>query len=114
MKNLKQIENLHILFWLLKDNSWCHEWKTLGVVMIVPTLLVQAWIVFVYRKQTHEIYHSVGVLFWIMANAVWMCGEFFVGGFDDHLRWVPSIFFGLGLATIIFYYVAISWRCKKP
>jgi len=42
----RQMENMHILFWLLKDISWCMVWKPLGILMIAPTLgiaLVITW-----------------------------------------------------------------------
>jgi hypothetical protein len=40
------MENLHIVFWLFKDVSWCMGWKVLGVVFIIPTLAISiiiAW-----------------------------------------------------------------------
>ena len=36
----RKMENLHILFWLLKDISWCLAWKPLGIAMIFPTLIM--------------------------------------------------------------------------
>ncbi len=33
----RKIENLHIVFWLIKDMAWAMLWKPLGVFMIVPT-----------------------------------------------------------------------------
>ncbi len=29
----RKMENRHILFWLLKDVSWCMVWKMLGILM---------------------------------------------------------------------------------
>jgi hypothetical protein len=28
----RKMENLHIVFWLLKDLSWCMVWRPLGIV----------------------------------------------------------------------------------
>ena len=36
----RKMENQHILFWLIKDISWCMIWKTLGIIMVVPTLSI--------------------------------------------------------------------------
>jgi hypothetical protein len=36
--HFRRIENLHIVFWLFKDLSWCMIWKPLGILMIFPTL----------------------------------------------------------------------------
>jgi len=36
----QHFENFHIVLWLVKDLSWCMLLKTLGIVMITPTLLL--------------------------------------------------------------------------
>ena len=36
----RRMENMHIIFWLLKDISWCLFWKPLGIAMIFPTLII--------------------------------------------------------------------------
>jgi hypothetical protein len=36
----RRMENLHIVFWLIKDISWCMIWKPLGILMIFPTLII--------------------------------------------------------------------------
>ncbi len=75
-KNNRFVENLHIFFWLIKDTSWVMEFKTLGVCMIFPTVLIAA--LFVYRTvKVPEFYANLSVLFWIFANSFWMCAEFF-------------------------------------
>jgi len=75
-KNNRFVENLHILFWLIKDTSWVMEFKILGVCMILPTVFIA--IAFVYRSfKTPEFFVNLSVLFWIGANSFWMCAEFF-------------------------------------
>ena len=34
----RKIENLHIVFWLIKDLSWAMLWRPLGLIMIIPTI----------------------------------------------------------------------------
>ena len=75
-KKFHVVENFHIFFWLIKDISWCLELKTLGVSMIIPTILVT--ILMMYRtRQKSDFWVNFSVLFWISANSYWMCMEFF-------------------------------------
>ena len=36
----RKMENTYILFWLIKDISWCMIWKTLGQLMVAHTLSI--------------------------------------------------------------------------
>jgi hypothetical protein len=105
-KTQRDIENIHIFLWLMKDNAWCHDWHFLGMVMVIPTLAVQMYITWVTRKDMHEVFHAIAILLWIAANAIWMTGEFF---FNDTWRFVPSCLFAAGLASVVFYY-AVYFR----
>ncbi|HEX6832647.1 MAG TPA: hypothetical protein VF132_03850 [Rudaea sp.] len=82
----RRIENLHIVFWLMKDISWCMLWRTLGMVMIVPTLGAAIYITWRARRMRAELAHNLAVVFWITANAWWMITEFFE--FDDKVLWL--------------------------
>jgi len=106
----RKVENLHIVFWLLKDISWCLEWKVLGVSMIFPTLLIAIVISWRQRHQPAELAHNVAVAFWIMANSYWMIAEFF--GFDEEHIWravearhLAAIPFALGMLFLLNYYL---------
>ena len=77
----RKMENTHILFWLLKDVSWCMIWKPLGIAMIFPTLIISIIIAWRTRSLTSELAHNLAVTFWITANSYWMISEFF--GFDE-------------------------------
>ncbi len=74
----RKIENLHILFWLLKDLSWAMLWKPLGLLMIVPTIGAALLITWQTRHIKSEFLHNLAVDFWILANAYWMITEFTV------------------------------------
>lgn len=69
--------------------------------MILPTLSVAFWLTFKMRKSYPELMHNLAVILWIMANSVWMVGEFF---FDDGTRPVALVFFGLGLTLLSVFY----------
>ena len=110
----RKMENLHIVFWLFKDVAWCMIWKPLGIVMIFPTLIISLVIAWRTRKNVSELCHNLAISFWITANSYWMISEFFL--FDTkplispelnfkHLALIP---FGLGLISLIFYY--LYWK----
>ncbi|HNP00535.1 MAG TPA: hypothetical protein PKM83_12350, partial [Ferruginibacter sp.] len=68
----RKMENLHIVFWLLKDISWCMVWRPLGIIMVIPTLAVAIWIVFKNKTFMSEVCHNLAIVFWISANSFWM------------------------------------------
>lgn len=107
----RKVENLHILFWLLKDICWCMSFKTVGVIMLVPTLTVAILITWQTRKLKAELFHNLAVTFWICANGYWMIIEFM--GKDDTLRIFTVIPFLIGLFFIVTYYVFILPKEKK-
>jgi hypothetical protein len=106
----RRMENMHILFWLLKDIGWCMIWKPLGLSMIVPTLSIAVLITCRTRGIKAELAHNLAIVFWITANSYWMISEFF--GFDTvhvwgnitgkHMALVPFL---TGLAILLYYYV---------
>ncbi len=106
----RRMENMHIIFWLLKDVSWCLIWKVLGMIMIVPTLVISLVIAWRTRQFKSELAHNLAISFWISANSYWMISEFY--GFDEvhiwkgmearHLALLP---FGAGIAILAFYYI---------
>lgn len=77
------------------------EWKTMGVGMIPPTLFMAFFIAWKTRKDP-DFYINVAVCCWILANAYWMCCEFF--GFA-HLKDMAGIPFVLGMVSVAFFYL---------
>ena len=104
------MENLHIVFWLLKDISWCLIWKPLGVLMIFPTLIISLVIAWRTRHMFSELCHNAAISLWITANSYWMISEFFQ--FDEksfhglfEFRLFAVIPFGLGILMLAYYYI---------
>lgn len=114
----RKMENLHIVFWLLKDVSWCMIWRPLGVAMIVPTLIISIVIAWRTRQYMSELCHNLAITIWIMANSYWMISEFLhfdgdtiFGEFTyKHLALIP---FTLGLIILGFYYIIWKPRHKE-
>src|SRR5215212_3666122 len=91
----RKMENLHIVFWLLKDISWCMIWRPLGIAMIFPTLIIAIVISIRTRQYVSEVCHNVAIVFWITANAYWMISEFFY--FDEEIVYqnIPYKYFAI-------------------
>jgi hypothetical protein len=111
--SFRKMENLHIVFWLIKDISWCMVWRPLGIAMIFPTLIVSIIIAWRTRQFVSELCHNVAISFWISANAYWMISEFLK--FDDnivfgsiHYKQLAMIPFLIGIIILAFYY--LYWK----
>jgi hypothetical protein len=106
----RKMENLHIVFWLLKDISWCMVWRVLGIAMIIPTLSVAIMIAWRTRHFKSELSHNLAIAFWISANSIWMISEFFkfdaiplgLGFEGKHLALIPFV---IGIVILAWYYI---------
>ncbi|MCE3258607.1 MAG: hypothetical protein K0S12_248 [Bacteroidetes bacterium] len=92
---------MHIVFWLVKDSCWMMEFKTLGAIMIIPTVFLAVYLVY-KTVGTRDFYINMAIFFWISANSFWMLMEFFN---DNHLRYYASIPFALGFVFVVLFYV---------
>ncbi|HKR07160.1 MAG TPA: hypothetical protein VJY62_21160 [Bacteroidia bacterium] len=101
IKSIRGKENMHIVMWLLKDSCWVMDWKIAGIIMIIPTLSLAVYITWKMRHNKSELFHNLAVCNWITANSIWMAGEFF---YNDTLRPPATIFFALGVLSVIYYY----------
>ena len=99
-EKIKKFESLHIVFWLIKDSCWMLELRWLGIIMVIPTLIIAAIIVYITRKTT-DVFINLAILFWICANSFWMYIEFFTSG---ELKLWASIPFTLGFIFVGIYY----------
>jgi hypothetical protein len=109
----RKMENMHIVFWLFKDISWCLIWKPLGILMIFPTFIISLMIAWRTRQYVSELCHNVAISLWILANSYWMISEFLE--FDTmivtgnitfkHLALIPFL---SGVAVLMYYY--LYWK----
>lgn len=107
---IRKFENVHILLWLLKDLCWVMNYRSAGVVMIIPTVAMAVCITILSRHSVSELIHNLAVVCWICANATWMVGEFF---YNDTTRPVAAVFFIAGLLIIGGYYCLLIYRKLK-
>lgn len=115
----RRLENQHILFWLVKDVSWCLVWRPLGLLMILPTLGIAVVIYWRTRHLPTERAHNLAILCWITANSYWMLSEFLhfdalpvLGAITGkQLALLP---FSAGLLVLLLHYGrALLWRGKS-
>jgi len=113
----RRFENLHIVFWLMKDISWCMLWRALGLFMIVPTLGAAIFITWRARANRIDLAHNLAVVFWISANAWWMIAEFFE--FDETPLWFgvsgrqwAMLPFLLGATVLLWHYTG-AWFGRR-
>lgn len=114
----RKMENMHIVFWLFKDISWCMIWKWLGIAMIIPTLAISIVIAWRTRELKSELAHNLAISFWISANSLWMISEFFHfdtmpvwGGLEGkHLALIPFI---IGVFILAWYYFLVKPKEDK-
>jgi hypothetical protein len=110
----RRVENLHILFWLIKDVCWAMNFKMVGMFMIIPTMAVAMIILYQTRHILSEFIHNLAVVFWIVANCTWMIGEFW--GIDENLvgkiglRQMAIVPFAFGLLVLSYYYLFLAHK----
>ena len=109
----RKMENFHIVFWLLKDISWCMLWKPLGIAMVFPTLIIAIIITIRNRQYISEVCHNLAIIFWITANSYWMMAEFFefdtISIYRDiTYKYLAVIPFSIGILILTWYY--LYWK----
>lgn len=105
-EKIRKYENLHIVFWLLKDTCWMLEIKWLGALMVVPTVSLCIWIIYKTKGLT-EVYINWAILFWICANSFWMLSEFFNHG---NYKLYATFPFVLGFIFVVVFYIKSGLR----
>jgi hypothetical protein len=106
-ERLSRFDNLHILFWLIKDMSWCLMSKTIGTLMIAPTIAIALIILYRSREHLTSFVHNLAVLFWISANSLWMLGEMYCA---DCTKPMAIWLFSAGMGVLIIYYIYLLGR----
>jgi len=102
MKSKKVIfilEMAHIPLWLIKDLCWLMTWRSIGLIIAVPTVLVAIVLAVITRYNQSRFLPNLSIAFWILANANWMLAEFF----DLPIRFYSIIPFLGGIIVFIIY-----------
>lgn len=101
LERIRKYENIHIVFWLMKDICWMLELKTLGAIMILPAMSLAVYLV---KRTWHirEVFVNAAIFFWILANSYWMLIEFFNNNEYKDLAAIP---FACGFLCIGIFYL---------
>ncbi len=97
------LENFHVLLWLIKDACWMLNFKTMGLLMVVPTLTFAFYFVLKSSKDLFQRISSMAVFCWITANAWWMVSEFYF----EELKMFALLPFSIGFGLMLYYVYAI-------
>lgn len=100
----KQLDNFHIVLWLIKDIFWVKEEQFLGVLMILPTVGVALILTFQSLQQKQGFYSNFAILCWMIADSTWMADEFFV----LNIEWITMSLFGLGIFSMLYLYIVVN------
>ncbi len=96
---LRKTENLHVVFWLFKDMCWMLEFKTAGAIMILPTLAMAFYVLYLSKNDINLITVNLAIIFWICANSAWMISDFY----NNIPKSISLIFFIGGILTMLVY-----------
>lgn len=103
LKYVLFFESIHIPLWLIKDLCWLMEYKSLGIIMAIPTILVAFIMVYLTKNNKDQFLPNISIVFWILANANWMFDEFFDLGIKKYSLY-PFI------AGILVYFIHVSLK----
>lgn len=107
----RNVENIHVFLWLVKDALWASHFTIPALVMIAPTISAAVWLLYKNRKVYVELVHNSAILFWITANALWMISEFFY--LENVLKPFIIGLFVIGITILSLYYFSILLKKNK-
>lgn len=96
---IRKTENLHVVLWLIKDMCWMLDFKTAGAIMILPTLAMAFYVIYLSKNNFNLVIVNLAIVFWICANSAWMISDFY----NNISRSVSLIFFIAGIVTMLVY-----------
>lgn len=99
----KQLDNFHILTWLLKDLLWAKECAVLATIMIIPTIGIALLLTIQSMKYKSSISSNFAILCWMTADSIWMVDEFY----QLDISWLTASIFAIGVLAMLHYYLFI-------
>ncbi len=93
----KLLDNLHFPLWIMKDMAWMFGFGWASLILAIPTITI-SMILILYTIGNERKQHLV-VLFWLLANTLWMSHELF----DVQTKEAAIISFVIGITVAITY-----------
>jgi hypothetical protein len=109
IEKIRKSENLHVMFWLIKDCCWMMNIRSLGTFMVFPTIFMAAYVCYISKKELNSLLPNLAVMSWICANSLWMLFDFY----QWMLKPFALVFFVIGFIFIMIYLYRISFMGKK-
>jgi hypothetical protein len=131
------IESGYIIFWIFKDLFWSFGtgdlntefgsvivYEILAMTFGFTALCVYLVTAYIYRRKMLRFLDSLTTVFWISANYVWMCGEFFIRynnlqfddadpGNDRNTRIASATLFCAGMLTQVYVVIVLYLRYRE-
>ena len=127
-KHFRQYENLHMLFWIIKDLSWSSEHLQAWGICLIPTILISADLIYLSATSTSspdytaDLVHFIVTFIWVIGNSVWAFGDFFIDKYSDPqgllsksadslktARWYSSWILVADVVPVISMYCVWGW-----
>ena len=89
LKNIRNIHEIHITSWLVKDIFWTLKFTWLATIMVFPTIILAIFILLTEKE------HRDGnwtLFFWLLMNTFWMLHEL-----QNLPYWPVQVFMFLGI-----------------
>jgi|LauGreDrversion4_2_1035121.scaffolds.fasta_scaffold23765_5 hypothetical protein len=93
IKNKLDIQELHVISWLLKDMFWCLKLNMLATIMVIPTAFLTIYLLI---KEKDKRLLNLTLFSWVFMNITWMLHEIY-----DTPEWPIRVFMLLGIAMTI-------------
>lgn len=105
----RRYELLHILFWLIKDYSWCSGDQVFWFVGAIPTLIISIDFIVISHKNNKiivDLSHYIAESIWLCSNLTWAFSELFTLDSDKVIPLNSKKMNGRAIAT---YIILFSW-----
>ncbi len=93
LKNIRNIHEIHITSWLVKDIFWTLKLTWLATIMVIPTLILAIFILLTEKEYRDG---NLIMFFWLGMNIFWMLHEL-----QNLPYWPVQIFMFLGVLSTI-------------
>lgn len=99
----RELENLHLFFWLAKDTAWNGLILPMWIVFAIPTVLLAldfCVVTLFYQGLVIENAHMTAQLVWVTANLLWAWGELYSTDSDEASELLAPVDGGNGNPTL--------------
>jgi hypothetical protein len=93
LKKNWNIQEIHVISWLLKDIFWCLKLVWLATFMVIPTSILTIYILLIEKENRNS---NLTLSSWVFMNIFWMLHEL-----QNFPFWPVQIFMFLGILNTL-------------